>query len=67
MSADAEQIAERARLALIGEAIDAYQDASVQGLCAEGAWEAAVSAMRRLELKAPRIASAEQSPSRSPG
>lgn len=61
MSGDAEKTAERARLALIDEAIDAYQDAAVQGLCAEGAWEAAVSAMRRLDLKAPRIASTESS------
>jgi hypothetical protein len=28
----------------------AYEDAGVQGLCAEGRWEAAVSAMRSLDL-----------------
>lgn len=51
MSTDAEHTAERARLALIDGAVAAYQDASVQGLCAEGAWEAAVSAIRRLDLR----------------
>jgi hypothetical protein len=55
MSAEAERAAERARVALIDGAIAAYEDASVQGLCAEGAWEAAVSAMRRLDLGTPPI------------
>ncbi|RPH59516.1 MAG: GNAT family N-acetyltransferase [Burkholderiales bacterium] len=31
-------------------AIDAYEDAGVQGLCAEGRFEAAVAAIERLEL-----------------
>jgi ribosomal protein L12E/L44/L45/RPP1/RPP2 len=40
------------RRALIDAAEAAYEDAGVQGLCAEGRWEAAVSAMRRLDLDA---------------
>lgn len=33
-----------------GEA--AYEDAGIQGLCAEGRWEAAVAAMRAVDLVA---------------
>jgi hypothetical protein len=42
--------AERARLALVQCALEAYEDALARGLCAEGAWEAAVGAMRKLDL-----------------
>jgi aminoglycoside 6'-N-acetyltransferase I len=42
---------EEVRNKLIEDAIGAYEDASVQGLCAEGAWEAAVSAMRAAALQ----------------
>ncbi|HEX5574492.1 MAG TPA: hypothetical protein VFX42_01360 [Gemmatimonadales bacterium] len=44
--------AERIRAALIRAALDGYEQAALSGLCCEGAWEAAVSAMRRLELRA---------------
>lgn len=44
--------AEAVRRALIDAAEAAYEDAGVQGLCAEGRWEAAVSAMRRADLNA---------------
>jgi ribosomal protein L12E/L44/L45/RPP1/RPP2 len=40
------------RRALIDAAEAAYEDAGIQGLCAEGRWEAAVSAMRRVDLDA---------------
>jgi hypothetical protein len=43
-------LAERVRNALIECALAAYADAGVRGLCAEGAWEAAVSALRQLDL-----------------
>ena len=43
-------MAERVRDACIRAALDAYEDAGVQGLCAEGRWEAAVAAMRRVAL-----------------
>jgi aminoglycoside 6'-N-acetyltransferase I len=51
--ADRQQL-ERTRRGLVNAALSAYEDASLQGLCAEGAWEAAVSAMRALELNEPR-------------
>ena len=41
------------RAALIAAAVTAYEDAGMRGLCAEGAWEAAVSAMRSLRLDLP--------------
>lgn len=44
-------LAEAIRSALLETAVRAYEDAGVQGLCAEGRWEAAVSAIRRLDLR----------------
>lgn len=43
------EIARQARDECIQAALAAYQDASISGLCAEGAFEAAVSAMRMLD------------------
>jgi formiminotetrahydrofolate cyclodeaminase len=40
------------RRALIAAAVDAYEDAGLSGLCVEGRWEAAIAAMRRVELEA---------------
>jgi hypothetical protein len=40
------------RQALIAAAVQGYEQAALSGLCAEGAWEAAVSAMRALDLDA---------------
>jgi hypothetical protein len=54
------------RRALIDVAEAAYEDAGIQGLCAEGRWEAAVSAMRTVDLEAVARgagASADTSPS----
>lgn len=34
----------------------AYEDAALRGLCCEGAWEVAVSAMRLLDLSEPAAA-----------
>jgi len=48
---ETDAVVSRVREALIRTALEAYADASMQGLCAEGAWEAAVSAMRRLDLR----------------
>ena len=42
---------ERIRSALLDAALRAWEDAGVQGLCMEGRWEAAVDAMRRLDLR----------------
>jgi hypothetical protein len=47
---DLEDLAKRIRDACIEAAHQAYEDAGVQGLCAEGRWEAAVSALRTVEL-----------------
>jgi hypothetical protein len=44
------RLAERLRQALIDCATAAQEDARLRGLCCEGAWEAAVSAMRALDL-----------------
>jgi hypothetical protein len=43
------------RTALIDAALTAYEDAAIRGVCADGAWEVAITAMRRLDLS--RIAS----------
>ena len=42
--------AESVRRAVLRAAIDAYEDAGIQGLCEEGRWEAAVSAMQALDV-----------------
>jgi hypothetical protein len=52
MTADDERLAEQVRDALVQGALAAYADAALQGLCCAGAWEVAVSAMRRLDLRA---------------
>jgi hypothetical protein len=43
---------EQVRAACIGAALDAYETAAADGLCAEGAWECAVEAMRSVDLAA---------------
>ena len=43
--------AEAARQACIAAALAAYEEAGMLGLCAEGRWDAAVSAMRTLQLQ----------------
>jgi hypothetical protein len=47
---DALQVAESVRQACLQAAAAAYEDAGLQGLCAEGRWEAAVGAVRSLDL-----------------
>jgi hypothetical protein len=42
--------AETVRAACLDAAIGAYEDAGMRGLCAEGRWEAAVAAIRHLDL-----------------
>jgi hypothetical protein len=44
--------AESIRRAVIEAGEAAYEDAGIQGLCAEGRWEAAVAAMRRVDVDA---------------
>jgi len=46
------QIAAAVRNACMLAALEGYERAQIAGLCQEGAWEAAVDAMRMLDLKA---------------
>ena len=59
--------AEAVRGALIEAALVAYEDAGLSGLCAEGRWEAAVAAMRSLDVAATASLGTGQPPSVSPG
>ena len=47
---DAERMAEAVREACVEVVLDAYEEAGIRGLCAEGRWEYAVEALRRFEL-----------------
>lgn len=46
------RIAERVRTACIRTALEGYEAAAISGLCKDGAWEAAVDAMRMLDVAA---------------
>jgi hypothetical protein len=46
-----EKVAEDLRNYFIKTAIEKYEDASIAGLCAAGAWEAAIDAVRTMNLK----------------
>jgi hypothetical protein len=48
-------VPEAVRAACVDAALQAYEDAALQGLCAEGCWEAAVGAMRSLDVGAAAI------------
>ena len=45
-----EDLAKRIRDAYLEAVLQAYEDAGIQGLCAEGRWEAAVCALKTVEL-----------------
>jgi hypothetical protein len=45
-----EDFAKHIRDACLEAVLQAYEDAGVQGLCVEGRWEAAVGALRTLDL-----------------
>jgi len=45
-----EDLAKRIRDACLEAVLQEYEDAGVQGLCAEGRWEAAVGALRTLDV-----------------
>jgi hypothetical protein len=51
---------ERVRAALLQAVTQAYEDAGIRGLCSEGAFEVAISAMRQLDL-APLLGAGEDS------
>jgi hypothetical protein len=44
------QLAERVRSGCVQAALDAYEDAGLSGLCAEGRWEYAIDVLRHLDL-----------------
>jgi hypothetical protein len=48
---DPTHIAEATRQACIQAALTAFEDASMNGLCCEGAWESAVGATQGLDLR----------------
>jgi hypothetical protein len=50
MDTPAQQLAERVRALCLQTALDAWEDAGVQGLCAEGRWEVAMGALQQLNL-----------------
>lgn len=45
------QLAETVRAACLAAALESYEDASMRGLCHEGAWECAVGAIRALNVR----------------
>lgn len=47
---DLEDLAKRIRDACLEAVLQAYEDAGIQGLCAEGRWETAVGALRTIDL-----------------
>lgn len=51
MNGDPDLSTEAIRRALIEAAEAAYEDAGIRGLCAEGRWEAAVQAMRAVDVQ----------------
>ena len=50
--ADRAQLAEAVRQACIAVALEAHEHAGIAGLCQEGRWEAAIEAVRSLDLRA---------------
>ncbi len=46
-----QRLAETVRAACLDAAIKSYEQASISGLCGEGAWEAARGAIQALDLK----------------
>ena len=54
------QLAEQVRQACIEAALAGYENAAISGLCHEGAWECAISAMRVVDLGAIAEASVQE-------
>ena len=46
-----EALAEFIRNECVKNALEAYEEASIRGLCHEGAWEYAIDSMRNLKIK----------------
>jgi hypothetical protein len=47
---DLKDLGKRIRDACVEAALQAYEDAGIQGLCAEGRWEAALDALKTIDL-----------------
>jgi len=47
---DSRRVAEATRRALVEAAIEAYEEAGLSGLCAEGRWEVAIGAIRDFDV-----------------
>ena len=47
-----DDMARKIRAACLETAREAYEDAGVRGLCAEGRWEAAMSALEMIDIQA---------------
>ena len=47
---DTPSLVETVRAACLEAALAAYEDAGIRGLCAEGQWEAALAAIRHVDL-----------------
>lgn len=62
MTVERPRTADQIRRVLIERAVAAFDDAGVQGLCCEGAWEAAISALRRLDLDGPAAPTVLETP-----
>jgi hypothetical protein len=52
MPSELRLLAEAVRDACVQAALLAYEDAGIQGLCAEGRWECAVGAIHGIDLEA---------------
>lgn len=44
------RLAERVRTACVSTALEAYHDAGLSGLCAEGRWEYTIGVLRQMDL-----------------
>jgi hypothetical protein len=51
LDTESQRMAEAVRAACIDAALAGYEDASMRGLCREGAWECAISAIRMLNVQ----------------
>jgi len=49
-SSDPQRVAEAVRAACVAAALAAHEEAGISGLCQEGRWEAAIEAVRSLDL-----------------
>lgn len=51
MTVETKRLIETVREACLVAAMEAYEDASIRGLCAEGAWECAVGAIKSVTVE----------------